>query len=258
MPIEYWLRLGTIYSTIASLPYSGTAVECPCCKGRFRKFRPGGVVRRPNAVCPRCGSLERHRLLMLYLQRETSLFRDRLRLLHVAPEPPLYTVLSRLPNLTYVPAGQESALARVPMDITNITYSDASFDAVICVHVLEHVPDDRRAMAEFHRVLRPGGWAILQVPVEPDRAQTYEDWTRTTPAQRFQAFGQEDHIRVYGRDYVDRLRASGFDVTIDDYPGRLPSVDVARYGLSTCESVYLCRKQSDPPNPAESSATARF
>lgn len=242
---------------IRSLRYRGDAVTCPCCDSSFCRFISGGVVRRPNAVCPGCESLERHRLLMLYLRDSTDLFRGPLTLLHIAPEPAIYLVISKLESITYVPAGLGTALARVPVDITNIQFRDGFFDAILCVHVLEHVMDDQTAMREFHRVLKPGGWAMLQVPVDIGRAVTFEDPTIVEPADRLRAFGQDDHVRLYGLDYADRLRDAGFEVTVDNYVGRLDAETIRRYGLTAGERMYRCTKSFGALPAQEASAELR-
>ncbi|HEU0264226.1 MAG TPA: methyltransferase domain-containing protein, partial [Geobacterales bacterium] len=211
---------------------------CPCCGGSFRSFISGGPNLRPNACCPRCGSLERHRLLWLYLQQKTNLFREKLRVLHFAPEKIFQDALRRLPNLDYVSADLYSPLAMVKMDITNITFADDSFDVILCNHVLEHIPDDRRAMAELLRVMKPDGWAILQVPIDMNRATTYEDPTIVTPEERQRHFGQDDHVRWYGRDYGDRLRESGFTLRIDQFAHEVPE----SHGILRDDDIYYCTK----------------
>ena len=146
-----------------------------------------------------------------------------------------------LPNLDYVTVDY-SAEADARMDITRLAIPDNAFDAIICVHVLEHIPKDDRAMLELHRVLRPRGWAILQVPIDARLEHTYEDFRITSPEERLVHFGQEDHVRWYGRDYAQRLERAGFHVTVDDYVRTLPAEQVRRYGLSPDEDIHLCRK----------------
>lgn len=230
-----------LYFRTRSLFYRGDAVHCPCCAGRWSRFLPAGSPPRA-AACPRCNSLERQRLLYLYLQQRTSLFTQRLRVLHFAPEDCLQPVLARLPNLDYVSADVAPGSAMMTMDITRIAFSDESFDAILCSHVLEHVPDDRRAMRELRRVLRPRGWAILQVPLDPARESTFEDFSVTDPAGRERLFGQHDHVRVYGRDYPERLRAAGFTVDEVDFAAALPAGVVRRCGLDPREPIFHCRK----------------
>jgi len=230
---------------LAGLFYRGRGAECPVCGGRFRKFMPYGYVRsRSNALCPRCLSLERHRLLWLYLVRETDLLRTFPRTLHIAPEVCIMRHLR--PHFAghpeqYVTADLESPLADLHFDVQRIPLPDASFDAVICNHLLEHVADDRRALGELHRILRPGGWGILLSPVDPGRTATFEDDTVTDPAERTRLFGQYDHRRIYGADYADRLRSAGFRVDDIDYAASLPPAERARFALPQ-DHIYIVHK----------------
>jgi len=128
------------------------------------------------------------------------------------------------------------------MDITDIRHQSASFDAIYCSHVLEHVPNDKKAMGEFFRVLKPGGWAALQVPIPRDK--TYEDWSITAPLDRAAAFGQSDHVRIYGLDIVERLREVGFEVRVEETNLLFTATEIARFGLSTTEPILFCRKPS--------------
>jgi SAM-dependent methyltransferase len=194
-----------------------------------------------NARCPRCGSLERHRLIWKYFASRTDLLDGGAkRVLHVAPEPQLGSLLQRLPGVDYLSIDLAEGAAMARMDVTDLALVDDSFDVIICSHVLEHVPDDRRAMRELFRVLRPGGWAILQVPIVGDR--TYEDWSVTMPEDRERVFGQRDHVRIYGRDYVNRLVETGFDVCEDSLPEQGDPRAARYYGLCPDEPIHFCRK----------------
>lgn len=217
------------------------AIECPVCGWRFRRFLPAGRVGRPNARCPRCGALERHRLLWLYLRRSTDLFSVPGRILHIAPEPCLAGRLKSLRHIHYVGADLSSTNVAVAMDIQNIPLSSESCDVILCSHVLEHVADDRAALSEIQRVLRPGGWAILQVPVDETRATTFEDAAITEPALRETLFGQSDHVRIYGRDYIERLRGARFAVEVDWYPVAEDRDIVSLHALRP-EALHVCRK----------------
>ena len=234
IPLIIWL-----YRWFRALPYIGNAVVCPCCGGHFRRFLPAGYdVVRPYALCPFCGTVERHRLLWLYLRNHTNLFQDCLKVLHFAPEYILEQKFRRCSNLDYITADLNNP-AMLKVDITDIPLPDATFDVVLCSHVLEHVPDDRKAMRELCRILKPGGWAILLVPIELDRATTFEDPTVTDPQERLRLFNQTDHVRIYGRDYVERLEEAGLTVR-QDHPVRefSPSL-VQRYGLKD-EPIFFC------------------
>ncbi len=223
------------------LQFYGWSVECPYCSARYRRFFPHGTPERKNAACPRCYAVERHRLLLLYLKNRTGIFTQPMRVLHFAPERSLGSLLANQKNLHYVSTDYAQA-ADVQMDITRLAIPTGTFDAILCSHVLEHIPDDGAAMRELYRVLRPGGWAILQVPLDTNRAVTYEDFSITSPELRRQHFGQEDHVRWYGRDYQQRLRSAGFEVTADDYVRKLDPAIVKRHGLLLDEDIYFCSK----------------
>ncbi len=216
--------------------YHGRRIVCPCCGGRFRKL----VTHRgaPDVRCPGCGSMERHRILWLYLQQRTDLLTGRHRVLHMAPESGIQRLLRRLPNLDYVAADLASPLADVHCDVQALPFEDDSFDVVICNHVLEHVPDDRRAMAELARVTRPGGWAVLMCPIARDRTTTLEDPAVTTADERLRVYGQEDHLRLYGADYRERLQRAGFVVTVERFLDELAPEVVERHRLRRRDDVF--------------------
>ena len=218
----------------------GDAVECPCCGGRFREFMPG---RDPNnPICPRCGAQARHRALWLYLHERTHLFDGKgLRVLHFAPERALGRALAAASGIRYVSADLEDPAAMEHFDITDIPHPDASFDAILCIHVLEHVDDDCKAMRELRRILSPEGFAIVLVPLDLSKPETYEDPSITDPAQREREFWQADHVRLYGADFPERLRQAGFDVTVDRWVRGLDPAQVQRYGLFPLEDMYVCR-----------------
>ncbi len=220
----------------------GDRVECPCCGGRFRGFLRGGHERRPNARCPRCGSLERHRLVWLWLQRATDLLGPaHHRVLVVAPEAFLQQALRARANLDYLSIDLESPLAMRHMDLTRLELADGAFDAVFCNHVLEHIPDDRAAMRELVRVLAPGGWAVLQTPIDVARATTFEDPHVTSAAERLRVFGQSDHVRIYGRDFFERLRESGWAIERVPFARTLGADQARRFGLDPEEEVLVGR-----------------
>jgi SAM-dependent methyltransferase len=238
VPRKYRSSLGIALRTVQHL---GVQVKCPCCGWHFRRFLPFGVVERANASCPKCGSLERHRVLWLYLKNKTDFFARNHRVLHVAPERVFAAIFRRMPRLRYIAADLASKLANIRMDITAIPYKDNSFDVVLCNHVLEHVVEDQKAIGELFRVLVPGGWAILQCPVDPQRAKTFEDPQIISPQDRERAFGQQDHVRIYGRDYKERLEKAGFTVKVDNYVRDLDVNIVRKYGLKD-EDIHFCTK----------------
>ena len=220
--------------------YRGDRVECPCCGGRFSRFMPG-TVNPATRVCPRCGAQERHRALWLYLRERTDFFSRNVAILHWAPEYALQRSLSELPNAFYVSADLGGDEAMQHMDITDVPFKDDAFDLIVCVHVLEHVAADRLAMREMLRVLRPGGVAMLLVPIVLEQP-TLEDPAISTPAERREHYWQEDHVRLYGGDFKDRLAEEGFEVTVDGWIRTLDETTVDRFGLFPLEDIYVCAK----------------
>ncbi len=229
--------------------YRGKDHECPLCGHTYRRFLPYGYVHsRENALCPHCLSLERHRLLWLYLTLGTNLFKDHPRTLHIAPEVCIMRHLKphfRQCPSQYITADLESPLADLHFDVQQIPLGDGSIEAVICNHLLEHVADDRKALSELHRILRPGGWGIILSPVELSRAETFEDDSITDPDERTRIFGQYDHRRIYGRDYADRLRHAGFEVEDIDFAGSLSEEQRRRYALPE-DHIYVVHKPLHP------------
>jgi hypothetical protein len=226
--------------------YGGTKRFCVVCGHSARLFRTYGSVPRKDAVCPFCGAFERHRLAMHFLRSHTDLF-DGLsrRLLHVAPEAAFEPIFRQVAGAGYLSADllRDDVMER--MDITDIHHPDNSFDVIYCSHVLEHVSDDRKAMREFCRVLRPSGWAMLNVPI--NAAHTFEDPSITDPAERERVFGQYDHVRNYGPDYKQRLEEAGFRVSLTTPADLLSPSEIERQGLGGpgAGEIYFCRKLSD-------------
>ena len=249
IPDRYHPICGATYIRVSSFCLSislvGNRFICPCCGWHFRKLLTYGLKPRKNALCPSCGSLERHRLLWLYLKNKTNLFTSHLKVLHIAPEPVFQKFFKSMPNLDYISVDLNSRYAMLNMDITNITYEDCLFDVILCSHVLEHVGDDRKAMRELHRVLKPGGWAILQVPFLSVLETTHEDANIKTPDERELAFGLKDHVRTYGLDYKDRLEDAGFTVNVDQYVKSLSPEIVRVFCLNRDENIYFCTKPSE-------------
>jgi SAM-dependent methyltransferase len=228
---------------VISIFYIGNKVECPICESHFRKFLPYGRKSRSNALCPSCLSLERHRLIWLYLKTKTDFFTTTNKMLHIAPELCYMNRFEALPNLDYVTADIESPLAKVKMDIHDIPFDENTFDVIFCNHVLEHVEDDIRALTEMKRVLKSGGWAILQVPLFfPLPQTTYEDNSITDPKEREKAFGQDDHVRMYGEDYAQRLSSVGFEVTEEKFIFDLSEDQTKKFALPKNEIIFRVNK----------------
>jgi SAM-dependent methyltransferase len=240
------------------IQYLGSKYHCPFCQRTSGKLKPYGfdfqvlydkhVVGggRRNSGCPHCYSSDRERLIYLYLRHHTSLWDSASgkTLLHVAPEKHLSEVLLRLKHVNYVCGDKLEPGYTYPshvkhMDILAIDYPDASFDFVICNHVLEHINDDHKAMSELFRVLKPGGQAILQVPFSLDLGQTDEDFSVTDPKAREMRFGQFDHVRLYGADYISRLTNAGFRV---EKVGIARNPEYQKYGLNPDEDIFVGHK----------------
>ena len=215
----------------------GDAVECPVCGRRFRRFRP--AWNRADAICWRCGAHERHRAMALLFRERPELLRDARRLLHFAPE---WHFRFLLPAGTErVTADLDGAKADLVLDVRALDLPDGAFDAIICSHVLEHVDRDRDALAELRRVLAPDGWLLLAVPQDLGREATFEDPAICTPAARRAAYWQDDHVRLYGRDFADRVRAAGFAVETLVMAQRAGAAGAARHGLIDADLLHLCR-----------------
>lgn len=243
MPLPTHRMLARLPQAAKRRLYRGDARFCPVCESQLAYFLPAGLVRRDNARCPVCGSMERHRLMWLYFQERTDLLDGRpKRMLHLAPEKCIAPKLRRQSTLTYVSSDLQAPDVMVWMDMTRACFADGQFDVIYASHILEHIPDDHQAMCEIARLLRPDGWAILQVPLEPERATTYEDFSIVEPAARERAFGQRDHVRVYGRDYAARLEAAGLRVTVDSFVRELPLEEIQRLGLLPNEDIYCCTR----------------
>ncbi len=215
---------------------------CPVCETVSPKFVPHGVAQRLEAKCPCCGALERHRLMWLFIQSETNLFRDPLRFLHFAPEKGLLPHFRKCENLDYVTVDIEPGRADYAMDIQNLGFPDNSFDALLCSHVLEHIPDDRRATRELLRVLKPGGWALIAVPINHTYDVTYEDPNVKTIEDRIKHYGHPEHLRWYGKDVAKRLMEDGFEVSVNTDFANCLEANLRRRMNVNSEWFFLCRK----------------
>jgi hypothetical protein len=225
--------------------YAGSAVQCPICKHSYSKFLPYGRINpRDNALCPNCQSLERHRLIWLYLERKTDFLTRKQNVLHVAPEACFMKRFEAVHHDGYITADIESPLAKVKMDIHQMPFPENTFDVVLCNHVLEHVDDDIKAMSEIARVLKPGGYSILQVPFfSPVPEKTVEDRSITDPRQREKEFGQDDHVRKFGKDYPERIGRSGMKAVVSQFSNELLPGEVTKFGITARELLYMGIKQ---------------
>lgn len=246
IPRPILITLSLWFSKIAPIIYKGNKYTDPISGKSYRKFLPygySGRAKRKNVLCPGSLSLERHRLLWLYLQNKTNFFTAPLKMLHIAPEQCFYKLFRKQVNLDYTTADLNSPIADVKMDLHKAPFPDNTFDVIFCNHVLEHVDDDAQCMRELYRIMKPGGWGIFQVPQDTTREKTYEDKSIVTPEAREEHFWQKDHVRLYGLDYKDRLAAAGFNVTVDDYIKTFSAAELDRYRLPAGELLYVCRKQ---------------
>lgn len=224
----------------ASARHRGSTVQCPLCEYGFDRFKDDW--NRPNALCWRCGSQERHRAQWLLFERRPQLLADARSLLHFSPEWCLRERLAAVPGLRYVTSDLDvTQRADLRLDITALDLPDDAIDAVICSHVLEHVPDDATAMRELRRIVAPGGWCLVMVPLALDRTTTYEDDSITAPEDRRREFLQHDHVRLYAPDVADRLRAARFDVEVVDMIAELGPERATRHRLLASDLIFLCR-----------------
>ncbi|QYJ68599.1 methyltransferase domain-containing protein [Flavobacterium litorale] len=243
VPRPLLIRLSYVVRPILAMALKGNTYTDPIDGKSFKSFLPYGYGnQRNNVLSPSTLSLERHRLLWLYLQNETDFFTAPKKVLHFAPEQAFYKRFRKQRNLQYTTTDLNSPLADVKADICNLPFKDSSYDVILCNHVLEHIPDDTKAMQELYRVLKPGGMGIFQIPQDLNHETTFEDDSITDAKERARIFGQYDHVRVYGRDYFNKLRSIGFEVVEEDYTNKLPQQDVARYCLAKGEIIPVCYK----------------
>jgi SAM-dependent methyltransferase len=228
---------------VLALFLKGNTYTDPIDGKSFKAFLPYGYGnQRNNVLSPSTLSLERHRLLWLYLKNETDFFTKNLKALHFAPEQCFLKRFRKLDNLDYTTTDLESPIADVKADICDLPFKDNEFDVILCNHVLEHIPDDTIAMQELYRVLKPGGFGVFQIPQDLSRETTFEDNSITDKKERAKIFGQYDHVRIYGRDYFDKLRSIGFKVDEVDYTTTLPEEDITRYCLAKGEIIPVVYK----------------
>lgn len=243
IPRPLLIRLSYILKPILELALKGKNYTDPIDGKSFRTFLPYGYgTQRQNVLSPSTLSLERHRLLWLYLRNETNFFNSKLKVLHFAPEQCFLNRFRAMDNLDYTTTDLNSPIADVKADICNLPFNDNEFDVILCNHVLEHILDDETAMKELYRVLKPNGWGVFQIPQDLKRETTFEDNTITDKKERAKIFGQYDHVRVYGLDYFDKLRAVGFKVEAVDYSKNLTAEDINKYRLAPGELIPVVRK----------------
>ncbi len=245
IPRPLLIRLSLLVRPIIAFFLRGSKFTDPIDNKSFSAFLPYGYgTQRNNVLSPSTLSLERHRLLWLYLKNETPFFTDqnKKKVLHFAPEQEFYKRFKKQTNIEYVTTDLLSPLADVKADICNLPFKNEEFDIIFCNHVLEHIPDDTKAMQELYRVMKTGGYGIFQIPQDLNRATTFSDDSITDPKERAKIFGQYDHVRVYGRDYFDKLRSIGFVVEEIDYTNNISNELVEKYCLAKGEIIPLVKK----------------
>jgi len=241
IPRPYLIKMSYLMTPFLSVWLKGDRYTDPIDGKSFKRFLPYGYgQQRPNVLSPGTLSLERHRLLWLYLKNETGFFDKPLKVLHMAPEQCFLSIFKKMKNLDYTTADLYSPIVDVKADILDLPFKDQEFDLIFCNHVLEHIEDDNKAMKELYRVMKPGDMGIFQVPQEIERETTYEDPNITTPEDKAKHFGQYDHVRVYGKDYFDRLRNVGFKVEEVNYSLKLSPDLVEKYCLAKGEILPVC------------------
>jgi len=245
LPRPLLIRLSYIFKFFAPLVYKGNNVECPVCEKSFRKFLSYGsdVAHRDNVLCPYDLTLERHRVMWLYLKNKSNFFTKKdLKVMHIAPEQCFHSLFKKQKNLDYTTGDLVSPIADLHFDLHDIPLEDNTYEVIFCNHVMEHVKDDLQCMKELYRILKPGGWGIMQVPIDANRTETYEDWSITSEAEREKHFWQYDHVRLYGLNYPKRLEEAGFKVDIIDFSKELPTEIFERYRIPKSELLYVVRK----------------
>ena len=239
IPRKYLIRISIFLRPILKIYFKGSKYTDPIDNSKYRKFLPYGYGKniRKNALCPGTLSLERHRLLWLFLERNTTFFNDKLKVLHFAPEQPFYKKFKSIKNWNYITCDLNSPLADIKADICKLPFKKFEFDLIICNHVLEHIDNDFMAMEEIYRVLKKNGIGILQVPIDESLSITFEDKTIIDPKIKSELFGQYDHVRKYGKDFYDRLKSVGFKVKKIDVQKNLSEKEIKEYSLPKYEKI---------------------
>lgn len=239
----FLIRISFFVKPILKILMYGNKFTDPIDGNTFRAFLPYGYNKiRNNVLSPSTYSLERHRLLWLYLKNETSFFKAKLKVLHFAPESALMNQFKKLKNLSYDTIDLNSPIADIKADICDLPFLDNSYDFILCNHVLEHIVDDNKAIRELYRVLKKNGIGIFQVPIDYNRDTTFEDFSITNKKERNKLFGQYDHVRIYGLDFFDRLQKAGFLVEKCEYTSKLSKEDIIKFCLPKKEIIPICRK----------------
>lgn len=246
VPRPWLIKASYLIRPIIAFTLKGDKFTDPIDGKSFRKFLPYGYGKqRKNALSPSTLSLERHRLMWLFLKTETDFFtsKKKKKVLHIAPEQCFLDIFRKQNNLDYITSDIESPIADIKADICNLPFKDNSFDVIFCNHVLEHISNDTKAMQELYRVLKQGGMGIFQIPQDTSREKTFEDNSITDKKERTKIFGQYDHVRVYGRDYFEKLRSIGFDVEEVDFTKKIAPEKLERFCLMKGEILPVCYKK---------------
>jgi SAM-dependent methyltransferase len=246
IPRPWLIKVSYLVRPIIAFSLKGDRFTDPIDGKNFRKFLPYGYDKqRENALSPSTLSLERHRLMWLFLRDETTFFTSnkKLKTLHIAPEQCFLDIFRKQENLEYTTSDLESPIADVKADICDLPFKDNSFDVVFCNHVLEHITDDKKAMQELFRVMKRGGFGVFQIPQDLLRETTFEDNSITDKKERAEIFGQYDHVRIYGKDYFNKLRSIGFKVDEIDYTQKISSEKLERFCLMKNEILPVCYKE---------------
>ena len=246
IPRPWLIKMSYLVRPLLALLLKGTKFTDPIDQKSYRTFLPYGYkTQRDNVLAPGTLSLERHRLLWLWLKTETNFFTNTSvkKVLHFAPEQAFYNRFKKQKNITYTTTDLNSPLADVKADICNLPFDNESFDVIFCNHVLEHIPNDTKAMEELHRVLKKGGMGVFQIPQDLSRETTYEDDSITDYKQRTEIFGQYDHVRIYGLDFFNKLRSIGFYVEEVDFTKTLTTQEIKKFGLAEGEILPICYKK---------------
>jgi len=242
-PRTFLIKFSFIFQPLLGILLSGDKFTDPIDGKSFRKFLSYGYNKlRKNALSPSTLSLERHRLLWLYLKNETVLFEKKIKLLHFAPEQAFYKRFKKLSNIQYDTIDINSPLAKIKADICDLPIKENTYDFILCNHVLEHVLDDNKAMSELYRVLKKGGIGIFQVPIDMKREKTFQDDSITDKLERNKIFGQYDHVRVYGKDYFKKLEDTGFKVQQIDYSKKFSDKEILKFSIIKGEIIPVCTK----------------